>query len=129
MKGLEGKPYITGANGPDSFDCSGAACWGIRIAANQHFGDYSADYLYNNFTIASKDDEVGTLIFYDYTGDGRIDHVTSIINIEQMVHPSSSAKVIEIRPINYLDSYTAKKSGTVFRRAWNWELIKKDQNI
>jgi hypothetical protein len=125
MKGLAGKPYILDADGPDSFDCSGAACWGLRKTANPNFGDYTADDLFRKFTKVSESTEPGTVKFYDYTSDGKIDHVTSIIDNSQMVHPSSGAGVIEIRPINYLDSYTKQKGGIIYNRGWNWDAIKK----
>ncbi|MBN2035704.1 MAG: C40 family peptidase [Chitinispirillaceae bacterium] len=125
MKALEGKPYIRGKNGPDSFDCSGAACWGLRKVANPSFGDYSADDLFHKFSIENKGDGVGTIKFYDYTSDGTIDHITSVISPSQMVHPSSGAGKIEIRPLDYLDSYTSKRGGKIFNRIWNWNAIKK----
>ena len=125
MKSLAGKPYILNANGPNSFDCSGAVCWGLRKTANPNFGDYTADDLFRKFTLVSESSEPGAVKFYDYTADGKIDHVTSIIDNSQMVHPSSGAGIIEIRAINYLNSYTEQKGGIIYNRIWNWEAIKK----
>mgnify|MGYP000680407495 CR=1 FL=1 len=50
MEGLSGKPYVYGADGPNSFDCSGAANFGIRNTANPQFGDYTAHDLFEKFT-------------------------------------------------------------------------------
>ncbi len=126
MKSLVGKPYIINANGPDFFDCSGAACWGIRKTANQNFGDYTAHELFTKFTKSTDYIGPGSLKFYDYTFDGIIDHVTTIIDNSQMVHPSSGKGVIEIRPVDYLDSYTEKRGGKIYNRVWNWEVIKEN---
>jgi cell wall-associated NlpC family hydrolase len=125
MRDLEGKPYVTGANGPDSFDCSGAACWGIRKTANSIFGDYSAHDLFNKFTKESNYTGPGSLRFYDYTSDGRIDHVTIIMEATKMLHPSSGAGVIQVKPVDYLNSYTKEKGGVIYNRCWNWDAIER----
>lgn len=46
LKSAVGKPYIYGANGPDSFDCSGLIIWGLR-GAEVAINDTSAEGLYN----------------------------------------------------------------------------------
>jgi len=127
MSKLVGKLYVSGHNGPNSFDCSGAACFGIRETANINFGDYSADQLYKQFTFPTLTLEAGCVIFYDYTGDGKIEHVTSLTNANQMVHPSSGAGLIELRPIGFLDSYTTQKEGKIYKARWNWSKIKDAQ--
>jgi hypothetical protein len=40
-----------------------------------------------------------------------------------MLHPSSGAGVLQIKPINYLDIYTNKQGGTIYYREFNWQLI------
>ncbi|MCA1763271.1 MAG: C40 family peptidase [Cryomorphaceae bacterium] len=120
---LIGKPYVRGANGPDKFDCSGAVCYGLRNSSNPGFGDYTAHDLYTKFSLPTKSVNAGDLIFYDYTGDGRIDHVVSVIKNRMIVHPSSGAKVIELRPINYLNNYTKSKGGNIFPTNINWNKI------
>jgi RHS repeat-associated protein len=120
---LEGKPYVYGADGPDAYDCSSTACYGIRTVANAKFGDYSADGLFRKFSIPSNSHSRGSVIFYDYTSDGRIDHVTTIINSKDMLHPSSGAGVLQIKPIHYLDNYTNKQGGIIYYREFNWQLI------
>ena len=40
-----------------------------------------------------------------------------------MLHPSSGAGVLQITPINYLDSYTNNRGGTIYYREFNWQLI------
>jgi cell wall-associated NlpC family hydrolase len=91
-------------------------CHGIRTI-NGTFGDYSADQIYNKFiTPLSGRDALsrGDLIFYDYTSDGRIDHVVTALGQGQILHPSAGAGVLQIKPIDYLDSYTSMKGGTIY---------------
>jgi cell wall-associated NlpC family hydrolase len=45
-----GDPYIWGANGPNSFDCSGLVCYCWR-AAGYRTGDYSADTMWDHFRL------------------------------------------------------------------------------
>jgi hypothetical protein len=120
---LAGKSYSLGANGPKAFDCSSTACYGIRKAANSKFGDYTANDLFKKFSISSSSKLRGSVMFYDYTSDGNIDHVTTILDPSNMLHPSSSALLLQVKPINYLDSYTKNKGGTIYLREFNWELI------
>ena len=122
---LAGKPYLLRANGPDAYDCSSTACYGIRTVANSKFGDYTAHDLYTMFSVPSSSKTRGSVIFYDYTSDGRIDHITTILNSSNMLHPSSGAGVLQIKPINYLDSYTNNRGGTIYYREFNWLIINK----
>jgi RHS repeat-associated protein len=125
MEGLKDKPYVWNANGPNSFDCSGSACYGIRQAANPKFGDYSAHELYSNFFIPSTTKNRGGVIFYDYESDGRMEHITTILSTQKMLHPSSGAGMLQIVPINHLNSYTTKRNGTMYYGEWDWLLIRK----
>ena len=120
---LVGKPYKRGADGPNAYDCSGTACYGIRKAANSKFGDYTAHDLYSKFSVPSNSLARGTVKFYDYNSDGRIDHITTILNSTEMLHPSSGAGVLQIKPINYLNNYTNKRGGSIYFREFNWSII------
>ena len=124
LEGLSGKPYVYGADGPNSFDCSGAACFGIRNTANPQFGDYTAHDLFEKYTFHTKSKERGNVLFYDYTSDGRIDHITTILNTKKMLHPSSGAKMLQIKPISYLNNYTYKRKGKIYLRRFNWKKIR-----
>ena len=117
-----GKVYLSGANGPDKFDCSGAVVAGIRSITSK-FGDYTADQLFKKFSTDHGGKVRGSLIFYDYKGDGKIDHVTTILNESEMLHPSSGALKLQIKPINYLDKYTKDQGGKIYYRQINWDLI------
>ena len=123
MGGLEGLPYKWQANGSDKFDCSGAVCHGIRQVIGS-FGDYTADQLYD-FTSPVEDLKRGYLKFYDYTDDGTMDHVTTVLNSKQMLHPSSLKGVIERTTLTYLNSYTKTRGGKIYTQQINWKLLLK----
>jgi len=123
VEGLAGKPYILGEDGPEAYDCSGAACYGIRTVANSEFSDYTAHDLFSKFSITTNRRIRGSVIFYDYTSNGRIDHITTILNSSEMLHPSSGAGVLQIKPIDYLDSYTIDRGGVIYYREFHWSLI------
>ncbi len=118
-----GKPYVWGKEGPDCFDCSGLAIFGIRKIANADFKDTNAHGLFTNFSKVSNSQQRGSVIFYDYTSDGNIDHITTVLNTHQMLHPSQGNKVMEIRSLDYLNSYTDKRGGTIYFRELDWSLI------
>ncbi|SMD39291.1 NlpC/P60 family protein, partial [Reichenbachiella faecimaris] len=123
LETLEGLPYETGADGPDQYDCSGAVCHGLRTVANNSFGDYTADDLFNNFSNAVSELETGNVIFYDYTSDGTIDHITTVIGGGDMVHPSSGQGIIQIVPTTWLDNYTEDLGGTIYYREIDWDAV------
>ena len=112
MQTTVGKPYLWGANGPNSFDCSGAACYGIRNASNLNFGDYSANEIFATFSCTTDKIARGNVLFYDFNSDGIMDHITTAISNSQMVHPSSTEMIIQQIPINYING------GII--RALNW---------
>jgi RHS repeat-associated protein len=119
---LIGSPYVWGANGPDCFDCSGTLIYAIRQVLNPNFTDTNADGLFRNYSV-STDGGRGTLVFYDYTSDGVIDHVTTIMNDTHMLHPSQGNGVLERRELDYLDNYTDRRGGTSYRRELDWNRI------
>ncbi|EHO40696.1 RHS repeat-associated core domain-containing protein [Caldithrix abyssi DSM 13497] len=120
---LVGKPYKLGGNGPESYDCSGAVCHGLRITINPNFGDYTADQLFHLYSQPSNYVSRGNIFFYDYTNDGIIDHVTTIIDQYNMVHPSQQNRIIELRPHTWLNRYTFRRGGVIYLRSWNWKKI------
>ncbi|MCX6718448.1 MAG: NlpC/P60 family protein [Candidatus Staskawiczbacteria bacterium] len=120
---LVGKPYVWGANGPDSVDCSGAVIYGIRQSANPNFGDRGADDLYRNYSVSSDSRSRGTVTFYDYTSDGRIDHVTTNVGNGSMVNPLNPDTGVLLTPTNYQDDYTYKQGGSIYHRQLDWQKI------
>jgi cell wall-associated NlpC family hydrolase len=126
-----GKKYkqATDSVGPDVFDCSGIIVYAIRQTVNPNFPRINADTFYKKYTSPSASPDVGTVNFYDYepVGDadrGTIDHMTTNIEGGMMIHPSSSAGIVQSKAQNYMDSYTNKKGGVIYsNRQLNWALI------
>lgn len=73
------KPYVWGAEGPDSFDCSGLVKYALEKAFGKSFPHYSGDQY--SASHAVKDPQIGDLVFFGpggrnhvgvYAGGGRI---------------------------------------------------------
>ena len=95
-----GKPYVYGAAGPNSFDCSGLFYYifrelGINIARG------SSSQYYNSGTFVSEDDmQPGDLVFlfdpkYDYSG-GTLPttHVVMYIGNNTVLHASTTSNTV-----------------------------------
>lgn len=102
------KPYVWGAVGPESYDCSGFTSYlfkntlGItlpRTSINQ--SNFGTDVELQNI-------KVGDLIFFDTTKDGKVNHVGMYIGKGEFIHASQRFEKVIISPISgfYLDSYT-----------------------
>ena len=104
---VQGSPYVWGAAGPNSFDCSGLVVWafeqnglsapGGRTADNQ--GDGTATVATGPLTANLDKAQPGDLLFWDYENDGKWDHVGFYIGNGQMVHapqPGSVVKVVQV---------------------------------
>ncbi|GGO77595.1 bifunctional WXG100 family type VII secretion target/C40 family peptidase [Nonomuraea cavernae] len=92
-----GDPYVWGAEGPDSFDCSGLTqkayeAAGIEIprVANDQWGAGPR--------IPDGNVQAGDLIFFDNDGNGTADHVGIVVDPEKktMVHAPNSTTVVQI---------------------------------
>lgn len=86
-----GKPYVWGANGPNSFDCSGYTRFvygkfGVQLPR------VSRDQANAGQWVNRSDLKVGDLVFFDTTGaiDNRITHVGIYIGNNEFIHASSS---------------------------------------
>lgn len=61
----------------------------------------------------------GNLIFYDLTNNGKIDHVTTVLGPNLMLHPSPNTQSLLITPMTYLDGL----GGTQYYRALDWNKL------
>lgn len=66
----KGKPYVWGAEGPDSFDCSGLVKYALEKAFGKSFPHYSGDQY--SASRGVKDPQMGDLVFF---GPGGRNHV------------------------------------------------------
>ena len=94
-----GTPYVYGANGPNSFDCTGYtkyvfAKYGIslpRTAYDQGYSNYGTKI--NNISGLKP----GDLVFFDTISDGDLsDHAGIYLGNGQFIHCSSSVSVMSV---------------------------------
>ena len=86
------KPYVWGAIGPNSYDCSGLAYYCHNQAIPRVASDQAAG---NGRTISKNSVAPGDLMFWNTSGNG-VSHTTVCIGNGYMIHASSSAgKVIK----------------------------------
>lgn len=94
-----GKPYVWGAAGPSSFDCSGLVTYALRQAGSSTGRLNAAGFSQNDNwpKITRMDDmEPGDLIFYYNKGRSRVGHVGIYVGNGMMVDASSSnGKIVE----------------------------------
>jgi lysozyme len=111
-----GKPYIWGADGPDSFDCSGLAQVLLAWIGLDPPGDQTANGLYRHFKISDKgmpvaSAECGCMVFYGKPS--RVGHVAICLDDKEMIEAGGGGPEtttieisrkqkaeVRIRPIN-----------------------------
>ena len=91
-----GKPYVWGAQGPNSFDCSGLTYYVYKNAAGITLPRTSVEQSKYGTTVSKSNLKAGDLIFFDTSGpnDGGVSHVGIYVGNGQMIHASSSHKKI-----------------------------------
>jgi peptidoglycan DL-endopeptidase CwlO len=99
-----GKPYVWGATGPNSYDCSGLvqAAW---RAAGVDLPRTTWDQVKVGTRVPVADLEPGDLIFY-YSD---ISHVAMYIGNGQMIQAPHTGAVIDIQPITEMPIYGATR--------------------
>ncbi len=101
-----GKPYLWGAAGPNSFDCSGLVVYcfsqiGISLP-------HSSRALYNCGTPVSRSElQPGDLVFF--ARDGRINHVGIYIGNGNFIHSPHSGAVVRIQPLSSRGGYAGAR--------------------
>lgn len=69
-----GKPYVWGAEGPDSFDCSGLVCYAFNQSGIKSVGRTTAQGYYNMCTkVSVSNRQPGDLVFW--ADNGKVYHV------------------------------------------------------
>lgn len=90
-----GVPYVYGANGPKSFDCSGFTSYVYR-----QYGyslNRSASGQLSNGTAVSKENlQPGDLVFFKYRTSKAASHVGIYIGAGQFIHASTNAYKVQI---------------------------------
>lgn len=100
-----GVPYVWGATGPNTFDCSGLTQWSYR-ASGLNINRTSRQQWYDGVKVELADLRPGDLLFwaYDLSKPATIHHVSMYIGAGRMIEaPRTGVDVREV-PI-YLDGY------------------------
>jgi len=94
-----GKPYVWGASGPDSFDCSGLTmyAWAAAGVALPHQSSQQYGYGTHVSTDLSVLKPGDLLFFYSPT----IHHVSMYIGNGQMVHAPDSGDVVRVVGVDF----------------------------
>ena len=106
----EGKPYVWGSKGPDSFDCSGLVLYsmkqgGINMSIKSTYSRTSANMRASTTRVNYENLQVGDLIFThgewedvnaSTSNDGNVTHVKIYIGDGKVVHASNSKKKVVI---------------------------------
>ena len=97
-KSLLGKPYVWGAEGPSSFDCSGFTYYVFKNSVNISLPRVSKDQSNYGTTVSKSNLKPGDLVFFDTNGenDKNVSHVCIYIGSNQFIHASSSKKEVVI---------------------------------
>ena len=102
-----GKPYVWGAEGPNSFDCSGLTYYVYKNAAGITLPrTAAAQYGSAGVYVSRSNLQPGDLIFSSTDGSGRVTHVAIYIGDGQMIHAPRTGKNVEKVSIN--NSYWSK---------------------
>ena len=90
-----GKPYVWGAEGPNSFDCSGLTYYVYKNAAGITLPRNSRSQYGAGKAVSKSNLQAGDLIFSSTDGTGNITHVAIYVGNGQMIHAPRSGKNVE----------------------------------
>ncbi|MGL6108215.1 C40 family peptidase [Romboutsia sp.] len=101
-KNLLGKPYVWGAEGPNSFDCSGFTQYVLKKSAGVSIPRVSRDQAKFGQSVSKSNLQKGDLVFFDTEGsnNGYVSHCGIYMGNGEMIHASSSGKKVIISKMN-----------------------------
>lgn len=105
VKKQVGKPYVYGASGPNSFDCSGLTYYCYKNAAGIYLNRSSSGQASNGTYVSKSNLKPGDLVFFN-SGTNRIRHVGMYVGNGQFIHAPSPGK--KVRYENLYSSYYVK---------------------
>jgi cell wall-associated NlpC family hydrolase len=94
-----GKPYVWGADGPDSFDCSGFTQWAWK-AGGVSLPHYSGAQYSSTTHVSMSSIQPGDLIFYEDPGS----HVALYIGNGTIIHAPNSRSTVRYDSLYYWDT-------------------------
>ena len=97
--GRQGLPYVWGASGPNSFDCSGLVQWAMARAGIQ-MPRVAADQARTGPAVPVSQLQPGDLLFYhtDPTDPGYISHVAIYLGNDEMLQAPQTGENVEVVP-------------------------------
>jgi len=105
VKRQVGKPYVYGAAGPNSFDCSGLMYYCYKNAAGITLNRTSVGQASNGRYVSKSNLQPGDLVFFN-SGTNRIRHVGMYVGNGQFIHAPSPGKSVKYE--NLYSSYYVK---------------------
>jgi cell wall-associated NlpC family hydrolase len=107
-----GSPYVWGAEGPSTFDCSGLVQWSY-LQAGLVLPRLASDQYFASTPVPTNQMQPGDLLVYAYdTSDpDTIHHITMYIGNGQMVHAPHTGDVVRIAPVYYEGLYGVARPG------------------
>ena len=107
-----GSPYVWGAEGPNSFDCSGFTSYVFRNAAGVSLPRTSSAQSGYGQTVSKENLQPGDLVFFNTSGKG-VSHCGIYVGGGNMIHSPSSGKTVSTTSIN--SSYYSSRFVTAKR--------------
>ena len=108
-----GKPYVWGAEGPKSFDCSGFTKY-VYNAFGINLPHYTGAQIGEGSSVARDNLKQGDLIFFNT--DGPVSHVGIYVGDGEFIHASSGSRKVTVSNLGQ-SYYTSRYAGA--RRIFN----------
>ncbi|MEJ1318989.1 C40 family peptidase [Latilactobacillus sakei] len=102
-----GKPYVWGAHGPSSFDCSGLMDYVFQNAAGRSIGGWTVPQESAGYSVSLSDLQPGDLLFWGAQGSSY--HVALYIGGGQYVHAPQPGENVKIGSMQYYTPSFAKR--------------------
>ena len=95
-----GKSYVWGAEGPNSFDCSGLMTYIFKNGAGINLPRTSKQQSNFGTTVSKSNLQPGDLIFSSTNGSGGVSHVGVYVGNGEMIHSPKPGDVVKKSKIN-----------------------------
>ncbi|XEO94260.1 NlpC/P60 family protein [Latilactobacillus sakei] len=102
-----GKPYVWGAHGPNSFDCSGLMDYVFQNAAGRSIGGWTVPQESAGYSVSLSSLQPGDLLFWGAQGSSY--HVALYIGGGQYVHAPQPGENVKIGSMQYYTPSFAKR--------------------
>ncbi len=99
-----GKPYVWGAAGPDSYDCSGLVVWSFAQAGLPGLPHYSYALMSGGVPVGYSDMQPGDLVFFNGGS-----HVGIYVGGGSFVHAPNSGSVVSVSTLSGHGGFTAAR--------------------